>query len=106
MNIETRVITDPLMIGQIARIHAEARSEETDEYEYVDCDFFDEWRWGVVKLLTLRDRDGKLWGTLVREAADGSGQDWDQFDEATTVLLETVIPVPRTEYVLARLNKW
>lgn len=103
---ETRVITDPVMIGQIGRIYAECRSEVTDEYQYVDCSFFNEWRWGTVNLLTLRDRDGNLWGVLVREAAEGSGADWDQFDKATAVLLETVIPIPRTVYVIARLNKW
>lgn len=106
MNIETRVITDPLMVGQIARIYAEGRSEVTDEYQFVNCALHDEWRWGTVNLLTLSDCDGNLWGTLVREAADGSGADWDQFDKATEVLLETVIAVPRTVYVIARLNKW
>jgi hypothetical protein len=102
---ESYIITDPIMVAQVARIYAEGKSEPTDDYEYVTCEFFDEWRWGMVMLLTLRDRDGKLWGTLVREAADGSGTDWDHFDEATSVVLETVIAVPKVDYVLARMVK-
>lgn len=104
MKIEHLTISDVYVRRQIRELYSGGEAQPEDQFEYVSCELFDEWRWGVIRLLVLRDREGKLWGTMVREQT--GDHYYCNLDEDSEITFETVIAVPKTEYVLARLNKW
>lgn len=97
-------ITDPDVQEQIRRTYFEGRSDPDWTFEYVTCELFDEWKWGVIRLLVLREGGrGELWGLLVRETNSG-GDHWTSFEDGDYDL-EEVVAVPKIEYVLARMVK-
>lgn len=104
--IEHMIVSDPDLMDQVRRIYNGERHDDWS-FQYVACELFDEWKWGLIKLLVIRDEaTDKLWGLLVREQASGSGMEWTSLEDDGEYAFESVVSVPRTEYVLARLSKW
>lgn len=81
-----------------ARCLAYADSD-TKLYEYVRNDFYDEWRWGNIYELIIKDLVGNYWRTYWRDSS-GDG-DWKTFDDGGTIEFERVVPREKVviEYV-------
>jgi hypothetical protein len=50
----------------------------TDSYQTVSCEVIDEWRWGNVYELVVKDSEGKFWATVYKEQ---SGDNYYNFME-------------------------
>jgi hypothetical protein len=101
---EKLIIEDPVHVGQIRAMYSEGASHPEDSFGFVACELFDEWRWGVIKLLVIKDQaTDKPWGTLVREQTGDNY--YCSLDEDSEITFEPVVAVQRIEYVLERMAK-
>lgn len=70
-------------------------------YEHVRNEFVEEWRWGNLYELIIKDLVGNYWRTYWRDSS-GDG-DWKTFDEGGTIEFKRVVPREKVviEYVTA-----
>lgn len=79
-----------------------AFEEEDPEglFEFVKNEFFEEWRWGNVNELIIKDLVGNYWRTLWREQSGDNY--WNTFEDGGTIEFERVVPKEKVviDYVL------
>lgn len=72
---------------------------DSELFEFVRNEFVEEWRWGNLYELIIKDLVGNYWRTYWRDSS-GDG-DWKTFDDGGTIEFERVVPREKVviEYV-------